>query len=225
MSLHSLAVAVCTLGALIVAVVHWYAVARDRRSLVVATKPAVMVLLIALAVVLGAGDEPGGRWLLVALAGGLLGDVLLLDESESAFLGGVAAFLLGHLAYIACFHQDWLSSADWWWLAVPLLAACVWAVRGIWAGARRDGGAVLVVAVAAYTLVSGILLVVAFRSGHWLVALGATVFVASDTLLARDRFEARRSWSDLAVMVTYHLAQMMLVWGWYCAVTDRITPL
>lgn len=224
MSAHSLAVAACAVGALLVAIVHWIAVARRHRTWAFATKPAVLVLLLALALVLGAWEEPGGRWLLAALAMGLVGDVLLLGEGEGAFLGGLAAFLLGHLAYVACFLTVDGEPAGRWWLAVPALLACLVAIRRVWAAAVRAGGPVLVVAVGLYVLVSAALLVVAFRSGHWLVAGGATVFVASDTLLARDRFVGARAWNDLAVMVTYHLAQMALVWGWYYAVASRLAP-
>jgi len=55
--------------------------------------------------------------------------------------------------------------------------------------------------------------VVGWATGLMLVALGATLFVASDTVLALGRFGQERPWTRLAVMVTYHLAQALLVAG------------
>ena len=54
----------------VLALVEWYAVwRRDRRTQLWA-KPAVLVALIVTAVVLGAGEDAAGVWLLVALAFG-----------------------------------------------------------------------------------------------------------------------------------------------------------
>jgi 2-hydroxychromene-2-carboxylate isomerase len=39
-------------------------------------------------------------WIIVGLALGAVGDVALMFESERGFLGGLVAFLLGHLAYV-----------------------------------------------------------------------------------------------------------------------------
>ena len=40
---------------------------------------------------------------------------------------------------------------------------------------------------------------------------GALTFAASDSTLALDRFDQHRRWMPLAVMVTYHVAQALLV--------------
>ena len=70
---------------------------RGRRSVERWAKPAVMVALAVVAVALGATDDTTGRWVLAALALGLVGDVMLLGDSPARFLGGLAAFLVGHL--------------------------------------------------------------------------------------------------------------------------------
>ncbi|GAB3105974.1 hypothetical protein GCM10027160_00950 [Streptomyces calidiresistens] len=61
-----------------------------------ATKP---LLIPALMLVVAARGGP--RLLLVALACGWAGDVLLMPDHPVAFLGGMAAFGLGHLGYLA----------------------------------------------------------------------------------------------------------------------------
>ena len=89
----------------VLALVEWYAVwRRDRRTQTWA-KPAVLIALIVTALVLGATDDAAGIWLLVALVFGLAGDVFLLGESDTRFRLGLAAFLVGHLAYVGSFIQ------------------------------------------------------------------------------------------------------------------------
>jgi uncharacterized membrane protein YhhN len=61
--------------------------------------------------------------------------------------------------------------------------------------------------------VIGAMVIVAFDTGHPLIAVGATVFAASDSILAVDRFVSPRPWAPVAVMVTYHLGQALIVAG------------
>ena len=46
-------------------------------------------------------------------------------------------------------------------------------------------------------------------SGAW----GATVFAASDSILAVNRFVRPLAWAPVAVMVTYHVGQALIVAG------------
>ncbi len=96
-------------------------------------------------------------------------------------------------------------------LLLGLLAAAV--VRQVLPAARREGGWPLAGPVAAYILVISAMLVAAWMTGDFVVALGATVFAVSDAILALDRFAGARSWAPLAVMVTYHVAQVLIVVG------------
>ena len=50
-------------------------------------------------------------------------------------------------------------------------------------------------------------------AGGWLAAIGATLFVASDTLLAYGLFVRRLEHGDLLVMVAYHLGQAGILAG------------
>jgi uncharacterized membrane protein YhhN len=175
-------------------------------------KPAVMACLI-VAVLL---DDPGAspaRWLLVAaLAASGVGDWLLLPSGR--FTPGLVAFLVAHLAYLAIFIQEPLSSGG---LALGLLAAAVVMVmvgRVILAGAARTDERL---PVAIYLVVISAMAVAATGSGSVPAAVGAWLFVASDAMLGWDRFvgtpavtadaDARRR---VLVMVTYHAAQVVL---------------
>lgn len=199
----------------LVALLDWIAVARGSRRLEAVLKPAALALLIVVALVLGATDSSTGTWLLVALVFGLIGDIALLDDSVERFKAGLAAFFVGHIAYIVAFLTAPGSSfGNLQGLAAGLvMAAALSYTREVLPRVRENHGLALAVPVAAYTTVIGVMLFVAFTTGLWLVAVGAAIFVASDSILARDRFVAPLPHGHLKVMVTYHLGQALIVAG------------
>jgi uncharacterized membrane protein YhhN len=197
----------------VLALVEWYAVwRRDRRTQLWA-KPAVLVALIVTAVVLGAGEDAAGVWLLVALAFGLAGDVFLLGTTDTRFRLGLAAFLVGHLAYVASFIELGLDPQGWNYLSFLVLGGCLLATRQVAASTYLRGGLALAAPVAVYTVVIGAMVIYAFTTGVALIAVGATVFAISDSALARDRFVRPWDGAQLLVMVTYHVGQALIVAG------------
>jgi uncharacterized membrane protein YhhN len=197
----------------VLALVEWYAVwRRDRRTQLWA-KPAVLVALIVTAVVLGAGEDAAGVWLLVALAFGLAGDVFLLGTTDTRFRLGLASFLVGHLAYVASFIELGLDPQGWNYLSFLVLGGCLLATRQVAASTYLRGGLALAAPVAVYTVVIGAMVIYAFTTGVPLVALGASVFAVSDSTLARDRFVRPWDGAQLLVMVTYHVGQALIVAG------------
>jgi uncharacterized membrane protein YhhN len=197
----------------VLAVVDWYAVARGDRRTETWAKPGTLVALIVTALVLGATDTTAGGWLLVALALGLAGDVLLLGDSNVRFRLGLGAFLVGHLAYVMCFVQLGLDPASWAWVAWVVLLVCLLVTRQVAPATYVRGGAALAVPVALYTVVIGAMVILAFDTGEALIAVGAGVFAASDSILAVDRFVRPRPWAHVVVMVTYHVGQALIVAG------------
>jgi len=65
--------------------------------------------------------------------------------------------------------------------------------------------------VSAYIAVIGVMVAAALASGEPFAATGAIVFMASDTLIAWNRFVQPLSWAPVVIMVTYHLGQAGLV--------------
>jgi uncharacterized membrane protein YhhN len=195
------------------ALIDWYAVARGERRTETWAKPAVLVTLIVAAVVLGATATAAGVWLLVALAFGLLGDVALLSDSLPRFNAGVGAFLLGHLAYLVCFAVLGLTAPGWAWAGLLVLALALFVTRGVVPATHRAAGRGLSIPVAVYSVVIGAMLLGAWFTGEPLVALGASVFVASDATLSVDRFVRPLPHARLLVMVTYHVGQALIVAG------------
>jgi uncharacterized membrane protein YhhN len=195
------------------AVVDWYAVARGDRRTETWAKPAVLLSLIVAAATLGATATAAGIWLLLALAFGLLGDIALLSDSLPRFTAGVGAFLVGHLAYLVCFAVLGLTAPGWSWVGLPVLAVALFVTRGVVPATHRTAGRRLSVPVAVYSVVIGAMLLGAWFTGEPLVALGASVFVASDAALSVDRFVRPVPSARLLVMVTYHVGQALIVAG------------
>ncbi len=188
----------------------WIAVATGSKRLEYVCKPLTMVALLGVALRLQPAVSAQRSWWLAALALGLAGDIFLMLPSDR-FVAGLAAFLLGHLAYIAGF---WTAGV------IPILAVLWFAVllvplasvlRRIIAGARAAGHAKLVWPVAVYGLVITAMVASAF-AGHSSLAIGgAALFAVSDGLIGVRRFVRDLPGMGVAVIVTYHLGQVALV--------------
>lgn len=199
----------------VTAVLDWNSVRRADIVVERITKPTFMLLLIGLAWSLdGEGRVDGApslRVLLVALGLSLIGDVLLLHATTARFLLGLAAFLAAHVAYLLAVLQTPGRDGMPWWVVpvVPvLLVMHARFGRDIVRHAGRQRLPVLV-----YQLVLFALVLVAAWKGDWLVLAGTFTFLVSDTMLGHDRFVRERRAAPVQVMVTYHLAQVLIVVG------------
>lgn len=205
--------------AAVVGVLDLVAVQRGWRAVERWAKPGTMVLLIAVALVLPGLTGPLRTWVLAALVLCTLGDVLLLGDSEARFLGGLGAFLLGHLAYVVAFVVAGLARPLYAVIGAVVLVGALVAGRRILPSAWRAGGAALGIPVAVYMATIGAMAMTGWATGRLLVGLGASLFVVSDTILALDRFVERLAWARVAVMATYFAAQFLLVAGLATALT------
>lgn len=205
---------------LLFAALDWIAVWRRMQGLEYVAKPAALVAFIIAGVLLaqqvGWGDL--ARWFVPALVLSLAGDVFLMLPGERWFLPGLVAFLLAHVAYIIGFNQALPPLAA---LAlIPVIAVLDWIVLSrVVAGVVRSGAPEM----RAPVIVYGIVLSLTLFSGWatWFrpawgwgarvaAALGASLFFASDLLLAWDKFVQKSRAMQLAVIVTYHVAQLLL---------------
>ena len=192
------------------AIGDWTARARHNRRLEYVCKPATLVALIAAACLLDPAADAQTRraWFVAALVASLAGDVLLMVERD-LFVFGLGAFLVGHCFYVAGF---WTAPPGG--LAIAVAVVVVAAVIGPLArrilGALHDQPA-LRPPVIAYIAVIAAMLASALASGNVVAAVGAALFVASDAMIAWNRFVRAFAAADVAIMVTYHLGQAGLV--------------
>ena len=193
------------------AVADWFAVATRRRALEQVAKPAYVVLLGAFTWLLHAEQSMSGMWVLIALALCLLGDVLLLSDSDQAFGFGLVTFLLAHVAFIGAVLAMERRAPIWAGVAATVVVVLLLVAFVVWPLARRDMAEGLPPTL--YALVLGTFVAVAWWSGHVLVGVGASLFLVSDGVLAARRFWRDLTGSGVVVMVTYHTALLLLVLG------------
>jgi uncharacterized membrane protein YhhN len=198
-----------------VALVNWVGTARDDRRLVVAAKPTTLVLLILAALAIDAEDPTVRLWFVVGLVLSLAGDVFLMLPEDTElplppFLLGLGAFLLGHIAYVVGMTSD-LDSWSFVLYGGLVVAAAGGVVAPRIVGGVRQTSPELVVPVLAYMAVISTMVVFSFGRGSAVGIVGALLFYASDATLAWNRFVTPSRMLQVAVMVTYHLAQLGLV--------------
>jgi uncharacterized membrane protein YhhN len=203
------------------AAVAWPIVDRDGAAggalLLVKTTPVAALALLAF----GRRRElAGGALLAGALAAHAAGDLLL----EVAFLGGVAAFLCGHLGYLRLFWRERRPAAELGGgtkLALGLLALAVAGFASLLAP-RLEAGALRVAIplyVAALVSMAGSALL--SRRGRPWIPAGALLFVASDALLAFGMFGRLPSGASRLVWPLYVIAQLMIALGWIARGAER----
>ena len=152
-------------------------------------------------------------FLLAALAFSLLGDVFLMLPGNY-FIPGLASFLVAHVFYIALFRQGqgWFPSKR---ALVSVLAVGALMYSIIWGGLNDP---VLKIAVAAYVTVISLMAAQAMgrasttgdAASRW-VAVGACVFMVSDSLIAINKFVTPVALSSLWILSTYYCAQLLIV--------------
>jgi uncharacterized membrane protein YhhN len=171
------------------------ATGRDRARRV--TKPLLMPTLML------DKDRPTQR----ALALGGAGDVALLGSGQAAFTAGLGSFLAGHVAWLAALrpHSTGLLRRNPA-VAAPYLAAWAGLNAYLWPRTGKDRVPVLVYSTA--LLATALAALDTSRSD---VAAGGALFLASDALLALERFgDVHLPAHEGIVMATYTSGQALL---------------
>lgn len=187
----------------------------DGRWLHWLAKPVTTLLIVAIAWQVHDPARPFYRR--AVLAGMLLsclGDIALMLPMD-AFVPGLVAFLLAHLCYIVAFREGLRAGRGLLAASILLGAFAVLNVLGLWPHLPAP----MRMPVLAYVVVLASMAVLALarqwrspqpaveaRSAPW-AAVGALLFVASDSLLAWDRFAGGLPLASLLVLSTYYGAQ------------------
>ena len=176
-------------------------------------KSGASVAFLATAWSLGALASPMGRLMLLALGLSVVGDLCLLSRHSRWFLAGLGVFLLAHLAFAAAFATGAWSVAGTGAGAVGMLVVGLVSLRWMWPhlhGVMRP-------AVVAYIVAIGVMCALAIghsvASGHWLIAIGALLFAASDLSVARQAFVAPSRINQTWGLPAYYAAQLLLAWS------------
>jgi uncharacterized membrane protein YhhN len=189
-----------------------YGEVTGRRRLVYLFKPLTTALIILLAFQLPA--DPAGRYRIAILVGLFLslgGDIFLMLPSDR-FIAGVAAFLAAHLAYLTAFTSIVPFAASP--VAFAVIAGIVVAILlALWRSLPARMRAPLVIyavvlgAMAAQAISQAIALGSAAAAAG---AVGAVLFLASDSVLVTNRFARPFRFAPLVVLGTYYAAQVLI---------------
>jgi uncharacterized membrane protein YhhN len=206
--------------------VHVISQALELAAVAMVTKPLLMPLLAAYLV--SVVQRPFTRLVrvvLAALAFSWLGDVLLEAarrvDSDLLFMAGIGGFLVAQVLYIVAFTQLVRASTP----PRPPVWALVYVLYGVGLVALLgpDLGEFLV-PVAMYAAAICTMGIVASGVNRF-TALGAAVFVASDSMIAvgefSDLWTLADNWQRVLVMTTYTVAQALLVHGVTIAERDH----
>ena len=180
-----------------------------------AAKTLAVAMLAVLALVQG-----GPLLLVAALALSAVGDAFLSRDGEKPFLGGLASFLLAHILYVPLFLQSGggsglLGTESWRGaIALGLAAFAIVMLAALW---RRVGPA-LRIPIAVYVAAILAMGISALTTSDTLVIGGAVLFMASDGLLAAEKFllaaiSPHRVWMRYAVWALYYAAQFCITLG------------
>lgn len=182
------------------------------------TKPALTISLLAFLLIQKKIVPRTRKLIALGLVFSLMGDVLLMftDRGELYFMAGLFSFLIAHIMYISAFYKKGLLKNK---AIIPyLIALIVYASTVLYFIVPNLGG--LMPYVAAYIFVILILGLVALlrkpivnSTSYFLLLVGAFSFIASDSLLAFNKFYQHFSLSAILIMLTYGLAQILIVYG------------
>ena len=159
------------------------------------------------------------KWIVLALVFSWAGDVLLMFESTNSnfFIFGLVAFLIAHIFYILFYEnvirEEKVSKNYWWFLPV-----IIYYVALIYILSPNLGDMKLPVRI--YGIVISYMLIKALQTGGiknfgaaTLMIAGAVLFITSDSILAINKFYELFQYAEIAIMLTYGIAQLLITLG------------
>ncbi len=180
-----------------------------RKVLTYIFKPLTMILIIALAVFSTSNSIANYKILIIAgLLFSLVGDVLLIEKSR--FVYGLISFLIAHLFYIGAFFPN--AQNVKLFSVLPFVVYILIFLSVLWSGLGK-----LKIPVIFYASIIGTMGFCAVNrylfnqtESAFYAMSGALFFMASDSILAFDKFKRPLKFADFWVLSTYFTAQWMI---------------
>ena len=172
--------------------------------------PKVLPIILLLLIALRASALRGRFFLIAAIFFSGCGDLFLELTFQGAFIAGLASFLTAHLCYIALFAFSFQAQRRW--IVFSLLGVALPASMAIFLWPHLGP---LQIPVAAYVTAIATMFLASLNRrvvNPWVIC-GAAFFILSDSILALNRFYAPIPAARYAIMVTYYLAQFLIVTG------------
>jgi uncharacterized membrane protein YhhN len=184
------------------------------------SKP-MIVLLLGLYFLSGTNQIPSQfkKWIYAALAFSWFGDVVLMFQEKDSrfFLGGLASFLIAHVFYILFFYsvktRERVRVKLWILAAVLIYYAALIALLSAGLGDLRLPVYVYGLVISFMFMLAIHMLFIRNRQAGRPMMVGALLFVLSDSMLAVNKFYSSFELAGLLIMLTYGLAQILIVEG------------
>lgn len=172
-------------------------------------KPGTMVLIILLAMTESGLSTAFSYLVLFALLFSLFGDVFLLREEW--FVHGLASFLIAHILYsigiVVAFDLRFTFITGSLLIILMMIAILFFLI--LQPNVRKNGGRVLLLAVAGYITVITTMVGLSIMTGVSILITASILFFISDAVLAFNKFVKRFQLADYMVMSTYFTAQLL----------------
>ena len=192
----------------------------DYKDLRLFTKPLLLILLFAFVGFQSFRVQAIKTVLLLALAFSWAGDMFLLFDTGAGmhFILGLASFLTAHIFFLILFYmirKRRQPIPSWNWMVTILALGYTVGLLTILfpsLGALR-------VPVLLYALILSCMFIASAQAFSWQtsagkwVIIGALLFVASDSLLALNKFYTPLPYAGFLIMSTYALAQLGITLG------------
>jgi len=184
---------------------------RNKARLRYIFKPLTTLLIILLAVLQETEVSEYYKYLIITgLIFSLAGDIFLMLPKDR-FIAGLGSFFIAHLFFIFAFSSDFGPYLGWGYL-IPLILYVAIFLKILLPHTKK-----MTIPVITYALVllaflwqaSGRAYILG-GSSPALAFFGAVFFVASDSILAYDRFVKGYKYATLFIMLTYWLAQVFI---------------
>ncbi len=149
--------------------------------------------------------------ILAGLLFSLAGDIFLMLPRDRFFIHGLISFFIAHFFYIAAFTYE--SGVEFSMLsATPFILYGSLMLRVLWPhlGKMRVPVLAYVMAILMMGWTATSRWVWTEQPGSLLAMLGALFFIASDSLLALDKFKGRFRSAQLLIFSTYSVAQWLI---------------
>ncbi len=151
-----------------------------------------------------------GKLLTLGLMLSSAGDIALTVNAEVAFMIGLGFFLLAHITYIVAFAQKTRLQVG----RIPffLLVIGFGTAMAVQLSPHLGG---MAAPVFAYLIVIGVMVIFSGLRADVspLLMVGGLVFMASDAMIAVAKFIAPFPFAKPGIMVTYYIAQFLIVWA------------
>ena len=208
------------------------AVSTQQEHLRYFSKPGIVLMLAALLLSCVRAGSLMRTFILLALLFSWIGDISLMFTGRDPvfFMMGLAAFLVAHVFYIVFFNRIKKREGikPKWWLLIMVVFYYISLLTLLLPSLEEE----MKIPVPIYGLVISFMLLLALhmpygvhKTAGKLMAIGALLFVISDSILAIDRFYHSFEYAGFVIMLTYSIAQFFLVLGSTRYIRDWKAPL